>query len=94
MIFSLTILQQELLSTRKILNQFGWLVEFVVLPLSGIVDDVICDGLQRCVVADVVFIIVALPQFTVERRPSQLFYPTDVFVCEHGFEPWHHRGLW
>ena len=66
-------------------------IEFVIGPSCGVVGDVICYLAQGLVIADDVFIIIALPQFAVEWRPSQLFHPTDVFVGRHGFEPSHHR---
>ena len=55
-------------------------IEFVIGPSCGVVGDVICYFAQGSVIADDVFIIIALPQFAVEGRPSQLFHPTDVFV--------------
>jgi hypothetical protein len=67
-------------------------IEFVIGPSCGVVGDVICYFAQGLVIADDVFIIIALPQFAVEWRPSQLFHPTDVFVGRHGFEPSYHRS--
>jgi hypothetical protein len=59
----------------------------VQMPAQGILSDVLTNAVQEGIVADDVFIIIALPQPTAEWRPSGLFDAADIFIGGHRFEP-------
>jgi hypothetical protein len=69
----------------------AWVFSRSQVPVQGIRQDVIADAFKGAFVADDVFVVVALPQASLKRRPSRVFYHTDVFVGGHGFEPLHNR---
>ena len=45
-------------ANREEIKSFLRLVKIVFLPIGGVVFDIICDVLQRCIVADDVFVII------------------------------------
>jgi hypothetical protein len=45
------------------------------------------DALVFVLIADDMFVIIALPNFANERRPTQLFDAVDIFISGHRFEP-------
>lgn len=68
---------------------FLFLGKSVGAPVPGIVDDVTGDVVVGRFVADDVFPVVAVPEFSIESFPSKLFNPTNVFISGHRFEPIH-----
>ena len=61
-------------------------IVFVRMPIVGIVNDVFAGAVQFIVIADNMFVIIALPQFAGESRPPTLFDTMDVFIGGDRFE--------
>ena len=60
------------------------------MPFSGIFSDIIRYSNVIFPIPDDVIVIIALPQFCIISPPVHLFYPTDICVGGHGFEPVHY----
>src|SRR5205085_6606915 len=56
-------------------------------PASRVIADVAADVVERCLVADDVFVIIVLPDAFPEGCPARPFDGADVFVRGHDFEP-------
>jgi len=66
-------------------------VVFIQFPTDRIVGDIVAEAVQFIVVADDVFVVVALPQFSWKRGPTVLLDAKDVFVGGHGLEPLYYQ---
>lgn len=64
--------------------------------MFGVIDNIGGYALIRWFIADDMFPIIALPQFSVKWLPTILFYPTDVFNRNNGLKCPHHftNGFW
>lgn len=64
----------------------------IQFPPGRIIPDVFANAHRFGIIANDVFPVIPLPQFSRKRPPPKLSNPTDIFVGGHGFEPLHHRS--
>jgi hypothetical protein len=74
----------------KLMNDFALLHPGMFTmhsPPDRVVDDVLPNTIQGFSIADDMFVVVALPNPSVERCPAGLFYPISISFRGQGFEP-------
>jgi hypothetical protein len=69
-----------------------WIVrmELVLHPGFRIIANILANVLEGRFVSNDVLVIIALPQSFIKRLPILLFYPSDIGISRHCFEPLHH----